>query len=590
MNSFIEEGKCLYKIVLPENASKECKFACEELIYAIEKACGDCPSVITDGNDLPELSLHIGNTSLATSSFIHPSYEQVGADGYVLKRRGKTIFICSFGREGVIYGVYGFLERVLGAEFYAYLDWDIPKTQNAKLFDDDVIVKPEFEKRARGMSWAALDPATERRFGYNVGDGLTWVEFEHSFFRLIPKEKYWKTNPEFYSKPTANQLCLTEPTLVDAMIKEVIARLTPAQFERDDVLAFSIGHEDNVSFCNCPRCKQEIKKYGKSGVTIRFINKVADAVNEFVEKNYPNKTVKIVFFGYGPTIDAPVKWNNDGSCSPLDSSVIAHKNVGVMLAPLGTNWAYSLLDAKHNSRTRASLLGWQVINTELFVWTYDGIYHDIPMAMDNWEHLKESYQIFKDCKAVYLFDENSRMQQFDMLRTYVRGKLMWDLNLDVEELVKKFIFHYYREAGEKVYEYYKYFRANTKEQEKHFNEIGKEFAMRSFVRTQPLWLTEDFWTKEFLENSLNILESGIEGLTNDGITSTRSRVEQEMISLACMYLKIYAHELSKERLKKYVDFIESAMINCGMINSAGTKGGVHGIFYRKIYEWRAMLA
>ncbi len=589
MQNFIEDRKCLFTIVLPKSASKECVFACDELVYAISKACGTAPSVLTDGADFPELCLHLGDTSFALSSGIKPCYEDVGVDGYVIKTIGKTIFICSFGREGVIYGVYGFLEKVLGAEFFAYLDWDIPSVDNCALPVLDVVKKPEFEKRARGMEWAALDTTTERRFGFNEGDGMPWVEFEHSFFRLIPKEKYWNTNPEFFSTPRANQLCLTEPKLVDVMIKEVISRLTPKQFERGDTLAFSIGHEDNGDFCSCKRCKQEIKKYGKSGVTIRFINKVADAVNEYMEKNFPNKTLKIVFFGYGPTIDAPVKWNKDGTCEPLDPSVIAHKNVGVMLAPLGANWAYSLLDAKNNSRARASLLGWQVVNTELFVWTYDGVYHDIPMIMDNWENLKVNYQIFKDCKAVYLFDENSRMQQFDMLRTYVRAKLMWNLNLDVEQLVKHFIMHYYREAGEKVYEYYKYLRANTKEREKHFHDMGKDFVIRSFVRTQPLMLTEDFWTKEFLENSLNILESSIEGLVNDGITSTRSRVEQEMISLACIYLKLYAHELSKDVLKKYVDFIENAMFNCGMINSSGTKGGAYGIFYKKIYEWRAML-
>ncbi len=584
---FIEHSKCLYTIVLPKNANEECKFAVKELLYVIKKACNDVPSVMEECDTLPELCLHIGDTSVALAAGVKPTVKQVGTDGYVLKTRGKTIFISSFGREGVIYGVYEFLYRVLGAEYFGYMAYEIPETEDADVFKGEYMRKPEFEKRSRGISWAALGREEERRFGFNEGDGMPWVEFEHSFFRLIPKEKYYAEHPDWYSSD-GKQLCLTNEGLLEEMKKVVIQRLTPKEFEKGDMLAFSIGHEDNNTFCNCSRCKREIKKYGKSGVTVRFVNEIADVINAFVEENYPTKTVKTVFFGYGPTIDPPVKWLEDGGCSPLHRSVIAHKNVAVMLAPLGTNWAYSMLDEKHNGRTRASLIGWGAVKAELFVWTYDGLYHDMPMMMDTWEYLKESYQIFKNNNAMYLFDENSRMQQLDMLRTYVRGKLMWNLNYDVEELVKHFMKHYYKEAWQKMYEYFQYFRANTKKQEAYFERQGKPFAIRSFVHTQPYYATGEFWSKEFLECSIEIMESAKQGLINDGTASVCSRVEQEMVSLVCMYLQFYGHELPKEKVKYYVDFLQRVMTACSMINENGTKGGAYGIFYKRLTEWRSM--
>ncbi len=588
MKNFIEKGKCVYTIVLPANASKECKFAASEMEYVLNRACQESLSVITESETLPKYCLHIGDTAVALTLGVKPSQQEVGADGYALRIRGDNVFISSFGREGVIYGVYEFLEKVVGSEYFGYLAWEIPAVENATLFDEDIIRKPEFEKRARSFQWGIYDPQTERRFGYNESNAMPWVEFGHSFFELIPKEKYYKDHPEYYSSQ-GGQLCLTSEGLLEEMKKVVISRLTPAQFERGDVLAFSIGHEDNNTFCECPSCKKAVKKYGKSGVTIRFINQIADTINAFVDKNYPSKTVKTVFFGYGPTIDAPVKWNADGTCVPIDETGIARKNVAVMLAPLGSNWAYSLLDKEHNGRTRASLIGWKAVNTELFIWTYDGVFHDIPLPMDNWEYLKESYQTFKNCNAVYVFDEwSGRGHQFEMMRHYVRGHLMWSLDYQVDDLIRRFMKGYYKAAADKVYEYYQFFRANTKEQEKRFEKIGKTFAMRSFTRTQPYWISEEFWTREFLEKGLSILEEAKQGLVNDGVTSVCNRVEMEMLSLACLYLQLYVHELSKAEAEKYFSLIERVMQINKLIQENGA-GGMHNLFYKRLTEWRAIV-
>ena len=588
MKNFIVDKKCIYTIVLPVNADKECVFAVSELAYVLNKICNQSLSVVTESETLPKYCLHIGDTAVALKLGVKPSQQEVGADGYALRIRGDNVFISSFGREGVIYGVYEFLHRVVGSEYFGYLAWEIPQIENATLFDEDIIRKPEFEKRARSFQWSVYDGETERRCGYNEGNAMPWVEFGHTFFRLIPKEKYCQDHPEYFASQ-GKQLCLTNEGLLEEMKRVVINRLTPQEFERGDVLAFSIGHEDDNTFCECPNCKKMAKKYGKSGITIRFINQIADTINEFVDKNYPGKIVKTVFFGYGPTIDAPVKWNTDGTCAPIDETVVAHKNVAVMLAPLGSNWAYSLLDKEHNGRTRASLIGWKSVNTELFVWTYDGVFHDIPLPMDNWEHLKESYQTFKECNAVYVFDEwSGRGHQFEMMRHYVRAHLMWSLKYDVDELIRRFMKGYYKEAADKVYKYYQFFRANTKEHEKRFKQLGKTFAMRSFTRTQPYWISEEFWTREFLEAGLTLLEDAKAGLINDGVKSVCNRVEMEMLSLVCLYLQLYAHELPKSKAEKYVTLIERVMQTNQLLRENGM-GGTHNLFYKRLTEWRTII-
>ncbi len=584
MSKFVENGKCLYTVVLPRNANQECTFAAKELAYIVKKACNDNIDVITEEDNLPEKCIHIGATDVAIATSVLPSREEAGSDGYALRKRGSTVFISSFGNEGVIYGVYEFARQVFGAEYFGQLEWTIPTVENAELFEEDIIRKPEFEKRIRSSE----DRTMSRRYGFNTEFGMTWIKWDHSFFDLIPKEKYYATHPEYFSSQ-CSQLCLTCEGLLEEMKKVVVEQLTPDWFEKSDVLAFSIGHEDSNTFCECPRCKKQAKIYGKAGITIRFINQIADVINDFVDKNYPGKTVKTVFFGYGPTIDPPVKWNSDGTCTPIDESVIAHKNVAVMLAPLGSNWAYSLLDKEHNGRTRASLIGWRETGAEIFMWTYDGVFHSMPLPMDNWEHLKESYQTFKESKAFFLFDECARGgKQFDAMSYYVRAHLMWNLNYDVDYLIRRFMKGYYKQGAEKVYEYYQLFRANTKEQEKRFEKLGKPFALRSFTRTQPYWISHEMWTKEFLEKGLRILEEARGDMINDGIQSVANRIELEMLSLVCLYLKLYGDELDQQTLKKYIDLYERVMKTNYFLqeNQRGFKTFVH---VKNLIEWKSLL-
>ena len=584
MSKFIENGKCLYTVVLPANETEECKFAVKELTYVVGQACGTPIKVMTEQEDLPEKCLHLGDTAVALATAVKPTEEECATDGYVIKKRGENVFICSFGRDGVIYGVYEFLHRVIGSEFFGEMEWTIPKVENAELFEEDILRKPEFSKRARSHASETI----RRRFGFNPEFGMPWVEWAHTFFNLIPKEKYYKDHPEYFS-PRGTQLCLTNAGLLAEMKKVVISRLTPEWFEKNDVLAFSIGHEDHNSFCECPTCKKMTKKYTKAGITIRFVNEVADTINEFVDKNYPGKTVKTVFFGYGPTIDPPVKWNEDGTCKPIDETVIAHKNVAVMLAPLGANWAYSLLDKEYNGRTRASLIGWRETNAEIFMWTYDGVFDSVPLPMDNWEYLKESYQIFKDSKSFYLYDECSRNGKlFDVMSYYVRGHLMWNLNYDIDELVRRFMKGYYKQGADKVYECYELFRKNTKEQEKRFKQLGKTFALRSFIVTQPYWISHEMWTKEFLSKSLALLEEAKADMVNDGIKSLANRIELEMLSLVGLYLQLYADELDKQTLKKYIELYERVMLLNGFMKET-QRGGAFYVYAKRLVEWKSLL-
>ena len=591
MNEFVKDGKCLYTIVYPENASQECQFAVSELCYAIGKCCKNEPNAIVDVGELPEKCIFVGDTRKTLELGLKPDFACVGADGYFVGKRGDDLFIVAAGQEGLIYGAYELLLSTVHAEYFAPDEWKLPVCKTADCPSMDVTARPDIPTRVRVLEYSKLDKEVERRFGYNVGNGRHWVFWAHSHFEIVPKAKYWDTHREFYTE-NGEQLCLTAPGLKEVMIENILARLTPETCAKSDVLYIMVGHEDNGTFCSCPRCKAEAEKYGgKAGVMMRFINPIADAVTAFMKENYPNKKASVITFGYGPTIDPPVVWNEDHTCLPADESVVAHENVGIMLAPLGADWAHSLTDFSYNEQTAKSLIGWKALRPELFVWTYDSVFDDSFIYIDNWKYLSESYRTFGEYGAVYLFDEGHENRCFNFwhMRNYVRAKLMWDLSADVEGLISHFAKNFYKEGEPYVMKYFNSLRKHFEELEKEYESEGKLYQQRSYVRTWHDYKSERTWSKEYLEDCIATLEEGRNALQDNGISGAKNRLEIEMLGPVYLYMELYAHELPPEKIRYYHDFFRDVTIRNGSYYYA-EHGMTHTLTNeKKMMMWRSYL-
>ena len=88
-----------------------------------------------------------------------------------------------------------------------------------------------------------------------------------------------------------------------------------------------IGQEDNFSFCDCPRCRAAVKKYGsESAVMMRFANKVARSVAAWTKENLPERDIRLVTFAYNKTSPPPVVYDEkEDSYRPASRDVVAEK-------------------------------------------------------------------------------------------------------------------------------------------------------------------------------------------------------------------------------------------------------------------------
>lgn len=585
---FIKNGQCKYSIVVSKSSEKV-QFASQELIRIVKASCQCTINVFHDDTTPSTPCIFLGEVK-QTKMLPDLDCASLSFDGFSIQVVGENVFIRANGDGGIIYGVYAFLRKQLGYEFWGYNAEKINKISNVKLISRGFSLTPDIQTRVRSLSYGKYDQKTEYAYGFNISNGRHWITWAHTHFSLMPKSKYWTQHRDYYSED-GNQLCLTNREMVEEMKKNVLAKLTVDQFNQDDLLYLMIGHEDNNSFCSCPHCKQAMEEHGgKSGVMMRFINEIADTVNAFVEKNYPNKVIKTITFAYGPTIDAPCKKTSENKYIPFDDSVVAHKNVGVMLAPLGSDWAHSLTDENYNKKTAQSLLGWKAIGPDLFVWTYDSVFDDSFVFIDNWKWLKESYKAFRDFGAVYIFDQGhcDRGFNFESLRNYVRAKLMWNLNENVDALIHRFFKEYYGCAGGVIKKYFYALRKHFMKLEKRYTIEGKRYKQLSYVRTWPDYKHEEWWDKAMLEKYISKIKKCLSKMSNDGNYGVRNRVEIELLSPIYVLTDIFGYQLDRQTILENIDFFRTVCERNDIYSRAE-----HGLTQaltveKKLIEWRAL--
>jgi len=577
-----------YKILLPNKRNATLEFAARELgefsapvlgVLPVEtEPATPChsasPCHFDRSGEIPAQTrcISLGDTALLKAAGLSAGAD-FGNDGYAIKAAGGNLFIFAAGDYGVLYGVYGFLERFCGVKFFADdeiavtpADSCLNKSGGAGgAFDGiDVVSVPSFAVRARAwMGWSKYNQEYVLRLCLNTGTGPNWITKEHSFFAILPKEKYFAAHPEFYNK-NGTQLCLTNEGMRAQMVENItgLARQAVGETARGgSVFYIMVGHEDNHDFCACESCSASDAEYGgASGTMMRLVNAVAGGAGDALGVFYPDVTFKFVTFAYGPTIDAPVR-GQSGGLVPVHPSVRAGKNVGVYLAPLGSDWAKSLLDAEYNKTACDSLLGWRAVGAELYVWNYDSVFDEEFVFFNGWKHMADNYRVFKEFGAVYVYDMGHPHQNmpFDKLSNYVRSRLMWDVSLDAEELIRGFMDAYYGEAAGEIARYFYKMRDKLD---------GAGFALRSYVRKTPEYLSDKFFTRGFLEDCLAIFDRAFRAANRVCDPARREkllrRVGCERLSPLYLYLLLYARELDAPRLKALIDEFERGCLENGI--------------------------
>ncbi|MCK4990623.1 MAG: DUF4838 domain-containing protein, partial [Bacteroidales bacterium] len=355
------------------------------------------------------------------------------SDGFLIITLGENLVILGGEGNGLLNGVYSFLEQYLDCRMYTSGTVIIPKRYDIILPEIHDYQVPAFRLRdvhyrdayvPEYAEWHGLTSIHRQEMGLGV----------HSFERLAHPDKYFESHPEYYSlidgmRVHKAQLCLSNKDLVDV----VEANLRERMEQKPDVDYWGVGQNDNNAYCQCTECRAINEREGsQSGTILHFVNQIAD--------RFPDKTIVTLAYHYSRQIPKHLK--------PAD-------NVNIFLASIECNRSKPISEDPQSRNFLEDLENWGEISDNIWVWDYVVHFHGYVSPYPNLHVLQPNIQLFAENNAGAMFQQGDLYGggEFSELKAYLIAKLLWDPYMDIDSVMTDFLTGYYGEAGIYIQQY-----------------------------------------------------------------------------------------------------------------------------------------
>jgi hypothetical protein len=478
-------GKAACVIVQQPGASLAESNAVRELAETLGKITG-ATFQIQQAKDasVPERAIVVGPGAVAQALFPEVALDKLGSEELVMRVKGGRLLLAGGRPRGTLYAVYHFLQEQCGVRWWAPWAADIPHRPSLRVPNLDVRSRPAFEYR-EPYWFAGFEPHWKAHNGANgqsheipdaLGGCIKYKGFCHTFYPLVPPDKYFGPHPEWYSlingKRTHEnaQLCLSNPELRDFVVQRVKEWLREAP---DDKI-ISVTQNDCAGACECPKCKAIDDAEGSpSGSMLTFVNYIA----EKIEPEFPD--VAVDTFAYQYTRHPP-------------KTIHPRPNVIVRLCSIECNFREPLNDPS-NAAFLADLTTWSKMCSRLYVWDYVTDFANYVLPHPNWFTLGPNVRLFRDYGVKGVFEEGAYAgpgEEMAELRAWVLAQLLWNPQQDDRALIKEFLHGYYgKRAGDIIERYLELMHDASKGFDLHCYP-GKDAP---YLRFQPLAAAERLW-------------------------------------------------------------------------------------------------
>ena len=478
-----QSGVSEYSVLIPDDATTYEVFAANELVENLKKATGNSIPVVTKktlNNNKRVISL--GHTSLWDDKVgITLSTSDIVDSGYYIKTVENNVYIScpdNMSGSGVLYGVYDLLNDLVGYEFYAADEIYVEQTKEIPLLDyEGYSVNPSFEMRMLPKADLRDDADTVKRYRMSFPStsfGLvTWGHGQASQY-VNPDsactcglagcgkgKTYRDHHPEWFSGYGTKDLQLCWSAGAD--LERVAAEKFIEYFKMyPEAQYFMFGQEDNMTTCQCASCIAAMESYAgnPAGLQVAFTNNVIKLANAWLEKNQPGRRVKYIIYAYYGAEAAPVKTNEKGEVVAYSDKVIPVDDLYIYYAPIFANFAFQI-DSPKNADVYKNLSDWSVIaEGQIIMYLYDINFRNYLINFNNFGTVKGMYETCASLGVSCISSQaaDSYTTCFQEMRSYVESSLIWDLSLSYDDLVRKFMTAYYKDASEYIYDYYEIIR------------------------------------------------------------------------------------------------------------------------------------
>lgn len=411
--------------------------------------------------------------------FTEQELKTLGEEDYRIRSdRAGNIYIVGGRPRGTLFGVYHFLDELLGVHWYTPEFEHVPEYQEIILPDLNLYERPAFSYRKRPTSfglykktYGAADPAWCARnrfndigYSFSAKSKITMKDLDfyglpvfyappsacHTMPILFPPMVIFKDHPdwiamkngkrELHKKTQHIGYCLSSKSLLDATIRMV--RKTFRSYPAAKYISISEG--DGSGSCECPDCTELVKKYGghESALWLNFINQIADAVKD----EFPDKLVGTL--AYTHTAEPP-------------ENMKARDNVLIWVCAWSI-WRGLPYDDPRNDRGikfMKMLKKWNDICRNVHVWDYMCVYSNLFCPIPDLRRNIDSLQAFRKTGTSGILEQGLNIPPYESgapFKFWLYARAAWNPDgCNYEKLLKTFCTEYYgKKAGSYIYNYW----------------------------------------------------------------------------------------------------------------------------------------
>ncbi len=468
-------------IVLSETPEQSTELAAKELADYVQKISGRRMQIVK-GNTSAEKQIIIGTLDDLRNIPEHIAEKlrnSEKADSFYIGVQGNRLYIVGKKKVGEIYGVYHFIESKLGVRWLKPADkFDsgeyVPKKSRISFDDFELLSEPFFDYRVLDQSGSVWNVIPRNGFIWALRNGFQirppygmrpdkTCEFEEffvprvvdhilgegahtTFSNAIPADKYFSTNPEYFTmldnKRTlfdgghkCYQYCISNPGVQDLVASYVLDRIRKYGNDR---YSFLFGMTDtSVGWCECPECRRldDSARYNYLNISTRF-HKVVKKISDKIYSEQPDARLRVWAYHTYRNLPKQVKYD---------------PRMLIQFCIHGRCYGHALDDPNcmRNTKLLALLKEWMKLSGNIFTYEYftstPPLYvpHERGQARDLKLYKKlgikgwKEEAPFEDSRFAGLRKDDPRPDVFPSMWQwlYVTGKLLWNPDLDVNELI-----------------------------------------------------------------------------------------------------------------------------------------------------------
>ena len=455
----VEKGVPRATIVIASEPTEQTRAAAKTLADTIERISGARLPIVNGKHTVAGPRVFVGRSPQVEALGVRiPSgfTSQFNEEGFVVQTVGSDLVLAGNedgGYRGTIHAVYDVLED-LGCRWYFPGPYGevLPQLDRVAVADTHRVERPSF--RFRNLWYSGWFPVSEqdeewRRIwcDQNKLNALSFsLPGDGSISRLAPADEYFESHPHIYAldaagKRVKDMLCLSEPETVAIAVETILKT-----FRADPTaLTFGFAPPDGFPVCHCKPCQRGLpgftgKGYGDpslSDLWFSFANRVAARVRE----EFPERW--LLTNGYANRVRLP------------ESVEHLSPNLGLQLAVIAACSIHRIGDPKCWQRALYKRLveRWTEALDCVFVYDYDPGNSLVNLPFPALHNLRHDLPYLKQRGVWGFWTEGTNTWQVTHLNYYVRAKLMWNVEEDVDELVRDYSQRFYGRAAPSIERY-----------------------------------------------------------------------------------------------------------------------------------------